>query len=104
MRSIEEAVPAEALSASLYKISLPPGRDVRGEGLVGDARGLRRSQSSPVQSGARRAPRHIPSKGEHSSERPIVGRERAAHRRKTTGRTRFCADSGKELMFYGRGL
>ena len=57
MRSIEEAVPAEAPSASLYKISLPPGRDVRGEGPVGDARGLRRSQSSPAQSRARRAPR-----------------------------------------------
>jgi hypothetical protein len=40
MRSIEETVPAEELSASLYKISLPPGRDVRGEGLVGDAGGF----------------------------------------------------------------
>src|SRR5579863_4196443 len=56
MRSIEEAVPAEALSASLYKISLR-----RGETFAeGSRRRCARASavtSSPAQSPARRAPR-----------------------------------------------
>src|SRR5271170_6420411 len=96
MRSIGEAVPAEVLSASLYKISLPPGRDVRGEGHVGDARGLRRSRRARLRSGRAALPaRHIPSRDERSSEPPIVGRERERIAGKPLTNEIFCRQRQK---------